>query len=68
MASSYAHSRPLILDSLNGLCLQIGAPTLPIWDTAGRPSSSRAGTIGFNSQTSTLEVWTGSVWKSVLMT
>jgi hypothetical protein len=59
---SYSANKQLILDSLGGLCLSLGTATIPIWNTAGRPATPKPGTIGFNTQTSALEVYDGSSW------
>ena len=41
---------------------------IPSWNTAGRPASAKEGTIGFNFQTSHLEIWTGINWVTLKMT
>lgn len=53
---------PLYLDIGNGLSIMMGFPGIATWDTAGRPSNPKAGTIGFNTQANQLEIWVISSW------
>lgn len=64
----YQENKNLLIDSIGGKVLQLGTTRIPIWNTSGRPSSPKSGTIGFNTQTSALEIWNGSAWKSVILT
>lgn len=42
-----------------------GRLTLPVWTTSTRPTSNLAvGTIGFNVETSGIEIWDGISWRS----
>ena len=41
--------------------------TLPSWNTAGRPVNPKEGTFGFNTDTKSLETWTGSRWVTLKM-
>ena len=58
MAKDY----PLLIDIGQGLSMMIGFPTVASWDTKSRPKKASRGTIGFNSQTKSLEYWDGSSW------
>jgi hypothetical protein len=40
---------------------------IPSWNNSGRPKEAKIGTFGFNSQTSCLEYWTGSIWLKLPM-
>ena len=40
---------------------------LPSWNNPGRPKNPKVGTIGFNFQTSQLEIWNGSSWIKLKM-
>lgn len=51
----------------SGLSVLIGLPRIPTWNTAGRPKNPKAGTIGFNSQTQSLEFWEGNFWTAMPM-
>jgi hypothetical protein len=35
---------------------------IPSWNNLGRPKKVKAGTFGFNFQTTTLEYWNGIKW------
>lgn len=58
---------PLLIDIGQGLSLMMGMPTIDSWKTAERPKNPKAGTFGFNLQTSSLEYWNGSNWLSAFM-
>jgi hypothetical protein len=49
---------PMVLPSLGGPLNLVG------WTTAGRPSPPKNYAIGFNTDTSTLDVWNGSAWQN----
>jgi len=50
-----------------GFSLVVGLPTLATWTTATRPKNAKKGTFGFNSQTNSLEFWTGTDWLAAHM-
>ena len=58
---------PLFIDIGQGLSMMIGLPTIASWNTAGRPEKPKAGTFGFNYQTSNLEYWDGTSWFSAAL-
>lgn len=60
-------SQPILMDIGKGVSIMIGLPTIASWDTLNRPKKTKAGTIGFNVQTSKLEYWNGSYWFEALM-
>lgn len=60
-------NKSLSLNLGQGLSLMIGLTTLVSWDTATRPKKAKAGTIGFNNETSALEYWDGTNWFTVQM-
>lgn len=55
----------------NGTAASWAAVPAPIamntWNTAGRPGSPVAGEFGFNTQTSSLDIYTGSGWVAVAL-
>jgi hypothetical protein len=61
------NSQPLFVDIGEGLMLMIGLPTIVSWDSQTRPKNLKRGTFGFNTQTNTLEYWTGSYWVGASM-
>ncbi|MGB5049924.1 MAG: LamG domain-containing protein, partial [Caldilineaceae bacterium] len=65
--ATYSKNTPLLIDSIGGKVLWIGLPKMSVWNTNGRPSAPTTGVVGFNSQTSAIEVWDGSSWKSVTL-
>lgn len=52
----------LLIDIGQGLSMLIGLPTIASWETKSRPKEVKSGTIGFNSQTKSLEFWDGTAW------
>ena len=44
------------------LSIVLGNPRMPNWNTAGRPAAPLDYVYGFNTDTSAIEVWTGSAW------
>jgi len=40
----------------------VGTQTIPSWNNAGRPEDAKTGTVGFNIQTGSLEIWNGNNW------
>ena len=59
---------PIFVDVGQGLSVMVGLPTIADWTTETRPKSAKNGTIGFNSQTSSLEFYNGSYWVAAPMT
>lgn len=55
-------SSPLFVEIGQGLSLMIGLPTITSWTNTKRPKTARRGTIGFNTETSSLEYWDGTDW------
>lgn len=41
---------------------------VPTWNSLGRPSKAKAGTLGFNFETQCLEFWDGENWIQLQMT
>jgi len=54
--------QPTYIEIGKGLYKMIGLPAIASWDNKNRPKKVRAGTLGFNSQTNSLEYWDGSSW------
>lgn len=65
--SSFSSNNQLLIDSIGGKVLQLGNSRINTWNTAGRPSSPKTGTIGLNTQTIALDVFNGSTWKSITL-
>lgn len=61
-------SKPLLIEIGQGLSLMVGQMTLSSWSTSDRPKKPRAGTVGFNQQTNSLEYWDGENWFEASMT
>ena len=59
---------PLFLNIAPNLFIMLGLPKAPTWRNADRPRKPKKGLIGFNSQTSSLEYWSGSYWFAAAMT
>lgn len=57
-----AKNSQLILNIGQGLSLLLGLPTIGSWDTQQRPKKPKSGTVGFNTQTMSLEFYNGSYW------
>jgi len=53
---------PLLIEIGQGLSLMVGLPTLTTWETRERPKRAKQGTLGFNTQTSSLEYYDGEAW------
>ncbi|OGG27507.1 hypothetical protein A3A64_01740 [Candidatus Gottesmanbacteria bacterium RIFCSPLOWO2_01_FULL_48_11] len=53
---------PVLIDIGQGLSLMAGLPTIATWDTSKRPKKTKQGTLGFNTQTNTLEYFDGESW------
>lgn len=50
------------MDIGQGLSLMIGLPRISSWNTQERPKKAKRGTIGFNTQTKSLECFDGADW------
>lgn len=55
------------MDIGQGLFIRLGLPKIPTWVNSDRPKKAKKGTLGFNSQTNSLEYWSGSVWFAAVM-
>jgi hypothetical protein len=62
-----ANNFPLYVDLGQDLSMLIGVPTISTWVTEKRPTRVKRGTIGFNTETQTLEYWDGSAWYGATM-
>jgi len=58
----------VLMDIGQGLSLMLGLPRISSWETDARPKKPKRGTIGFNSQTNSLEYYNGSFWLAASMT
>ncbi|OGD72046.1 hypothetical protein A3A84_02635 [Candidatus Collierbacteria bacterium RIFCSPLOWO2_01_FULL_50_23] len=58
---------PLFIDIGQGLFIMIDLLKIPTWANLDRPKKAKKGTLGFNSQTNSLEYWSGSVWFAAAM-
>ena len=63
-----ARNSQVFIEFGQGLSLMVGLPTIPSWNTAGRPKRPKNGTFGFNTQTNNLEYWDGDAWYEAPMT
>lgn len=59
-----SYNRQLLIDSIGGKVIELGNSTINTWNTAGRPTG-KLGIIGFNTETSELEIYNGSSWISI---
>lgn len=50
------------LDLGGGILLPLGLPLIALWNTKTRPQNVDVGTLGFNTQTQSLEYFNGHVW------
>ncbi len=57
----------VLVDIGQGLFLMLGFPRIATWKTEDRPTKVKAGTFGFNTQTSNLEYWDGTEWLGSVM-
>ena len=60
-------SKPLFIELGDGISLKIGLPTISSWNTRSRPKKPKAGTLGFNQKTNSLEYWDGKSWFAASM-
>lgn len=61
-AAEFSKNANLYLDIGSDLSILLGNPRMPAWNTAGRPAAPLDYVYGFNTDTSAIEVWTGSAW------
>jgi hypothetical protein len=54
--------QPLYIDIGQGLSMLVGLPTVGSWDNDGRPKNAKSGTLGYNTQTRSVEYWDGTDW------
>lgn len=59
---------PAFLDIGQGLFIMLGLPRIPTWKNETRPKNAKKGTMGFNTQTHSLEYWNGTSWYAASMT
>ncbi len=59
--------QPIYIEIGKGLYRMVGLPAVATWDNKSRPKKAKAGTLGFNSQTNSLEYWNGSYWLAAQM-
>lgn len=52
----------MLVDIGDHLSVRVGPSRMATWNTLGRPTNPRTGTIGFNTQTNMLETWHGNSW------
>ncbi len=50
-----------------GLSVMVGLPRIATWNTNGRPKKPEVGTLGFNTEIQSLEMWDGIAWYVVAM-
>ena len=55
-------NRQLFMNVGPGLSMALGLPRISSWQSSSRPTTPKAGTIGFNTQTYNLEYFDGSSW------
>lgn len=60
-------NQPFSVNLGQGLSLMIGLPTIMNWENKSRPQSTKVGTLGFNTQTNSLEYWDGTDWYAAKM-
>lgn len=63
----YASNSNLYYDIGSNLSIMLGAVALASWNASGRPVTPRDFQIGFNTTTSKIEMWNGSVWVGVIL-
>lgn len=61
-AAEFSKNANLYLGIGSDLSIVLGNPRMPKWNTAGRPAAPLDYVYGFNTDTSAIEVWTGSAW------
>jgi len=62
-----AKSSPIFINIGQGLSVMAGLPAIVSWDIKSRPKKAKSGTLGFNTQTNSLEYWDGNSWYSAQM-
>lgn len=55
-------NQQLFINVGKSFSLMLGLPRVATWDTNGRPKNARRGTLGFNTETNSLEYFNGSHW------
>jgi hypothetical protein len=61
------HFQPIYVEIGKGLYRMVGLPMIATWDTKSRPKKAKYGTIGFNSQTKSIEYFNGTDWLEAKM-
>lgn len=62
------YNRSLAMDIGQGMSLLLGIPKLSYWKTSDRPKNAKQGTLGFNTQTNSVEYYNGSYWLATKLT
>ena len=62
-----SNKRPFYVDLGQDFFFRIGLPTVAYWENSTRPKNAKEGSLGFNSQTSSLEYFNGSHWLEAQM-
>ncbi len=57
-----AKNNQILLDIGKGLTLAVGLPTIGIWEGSNRPKNAKRGTLGFNTETNSVEFFDGTIW------
>lgn len=60
-------TNPLFIEIGQGLAMMVGLPTIGTWKSVKRPKNAKPGTLGFNTQTNSLEYWDGENWLEAKM-
>lgn len=55
-------NKQLLIDIGDNLYLPIGLPTISSWNNKRKPKKPAMGTLGYNTQTNSLEYFDGSYW------
>ena len=58
---------PLLMDIGQDLSLMLGLPTITSWKTRERPKKAKRGTLGYNTDTYSLEYYDGDHWYTAPM-
>ncbi len=59
-----AKNSSVLINIGQGMSIMAGLPTISYWDEQQRPKNPKPGTIGFNTNTRSLEYWNGTDWLS----
>lgn len=57
----------LIVDSIGGLCIQAGVSRIATWNEGGKPITPLRGTIGFNTNNNSLQIYDGENWHEIIL-